>query len=337
VLNWGDSEAAERIRDSAALYNVGVRMNELCEDIFGKRPDLLKDPMSRERLVDVCQRFRWMSVREVDDAFRRISNSFDPARIPTEARDLGRPAEPPVQSVNRQVSRVGGSILEAGLGGPVGTVQVSTAPKVVIFCLDWSASMMSRDTRTPLNRFETCVACVKKIMQDQVRDYDYVGVVCFGPKVDTIVPPSHMGTEGKMINGRISQLRPAQAGGTCFFDAVELCLKMLDHPGALPPDALRWLVCLTDGDDLGSRAENARGGVVTRMLDAGISRLNMVMITVGALKSQNVQIIDHWIERVSATGGLAKHVSEKDASAISQAFDVVAECLAAEVGGATEC
>eukprot|EP00434_Breviolum_minutum_P010950 symbB.v1.2.009656.t1/scaffold593.1/size185935/7 len=54
VLHWGDLETAERIKGSAALYNCGVRVNELCEEVFGKRQKLLRDPAARERLVDVC-------------------------------------------------------------------------------------------------------------------------------------------------------------------------------------------------------------------------------------------------------------------------------------------
>uniref|UniRef100_A0A7S2G0E3 VWFA domain-containing protein n=1 Tax=Alexandrium andersonii TaxID=327968 RepID=A0A7S2G0E3_9DINO len=112
----------------------------------------------------------------------------------------------------------------------------------------------------------------------------------------------------------------------------------MNQPNVAPAEALKWLVCLTDGDDLGSRRENARGEIVNQMLHAGIpSNLNMVMITVGSLRAGNVKVIDSWVEKVSSTGGLGRHVSEKDAAAIAKAFDVVAECLATEVGGATEC
>lgn len=113
---------------------------------------------------------------------------------------------------------------------------------------------------------------------------------------------------------------------------------MIHKPGGVPGEALKWLVCLTDGDDLGSRRENSRGEIVTQMLNSGATAtLNMVMITVGALRAQNLKIIDSWVDKVSSVGGLGKHVSEKDAGAIAKAFEVVAECLAAEVGGATEC
>lgn len=65
--------------------------------------------------------------------------------------------------------------------------------------------------------------------------------------------------------------------------------------------------------------------------------LNVVMITVGRLKERNIEVIDGWVERVASAGGFAQHLSESNASAITSAFSVVAECLAAEVGGATEC
>merc|ERR1719188_1131532 len=87
IISWGDKEVADRIKGSAALYNCGVRVNELCEEVFGRRPELLKNPGARELLVDICQRYRWMSVQEINECFSRLG---DPARVPSEARDLGR-------------------------------------------------------------------------------------------------------------------------------------------------------------------------------------------------------------------------------------------------------
>eukprot|EP00913_Durusdinium_trenchii_P029970 g28084.t1 len=136
ILHWGDLETAERIKGSAALYHCGVRVNELCEEVFGKRAEILKDPHARERLVDVCQRLRWMSVAEVDEAFARLPD-FDPKRVKTEAKDLGRPEVPPVTT--------GSMLVPPGSGAP--TQVLSGGAKVVIFCLDWSASMKSNDTR----------------------------------------------------------------------------------------------------------------------------------------------------------------------------------------------
>lgn len=330
VLSWGDRETAERIKGSAALYNCGVRVNELCEEVFGKRSELLKDRQARERLVDVCQRLRWMSVREVDEAFARLP-SVDPKEVPSEARDLGRPEAPPAG---------GSALLPVHVpGAAVNVVSGGGGPKVVIFCLDWSASMKSNDTRTQYNRFQTCVQCILRILRDQVRDTDLVGVVCFGPTVQTIIPPTPKGVGGRMLQTRIASLQPATAGGTCFYDAVLECLKMLGQPNLVPPEALRWLVCLTDGDDLGSSRPNQRGQLVSHMLGSGNAPagLNMVMITVGALKSENVQVIQSWVKQVTSQGCQGVHLGDKDATGIAKAFEVVAEFLAAEVGGATEC
>jgi len=330
ILGWGDRDASERIQGSAALYNCGVRVNELCEELFGRRRDMLKDRQAREALVDACQKFRWMSVREVEEAFRRLPG-FEPTSIPTESRDMGRPAEPPAANPGNARSDMNQSPRRVFL--PAGP----TPPKVVIFCLDWSASMMSRDTRTPLTRFETCVACVRQILRSNVKDCDLVGVVCFGPSVSTVIHPTPKGQGLKMLEQRIAGLRPQSSGGTCFYDAVAQCLQLFSQPGLKP--AARWLVCLTDGDDLGSRPQNARGEVVNRMLETGTTaaNLNMVMITVGKLQAANVQRIEGWAERIQKVGGVGRHLAVQDAAAISQAFDVVAECLAAEVGGATEC
>jgi len=347
IISWGDREAAERIRGSAALYNCGVRVNELCEEIFSRHPDVLRDPQSREHLVDICQRLRWMSVPELDAAFGRIPG-LCPGQVPTEARDLGRPVEPPstrgmASAPGTRVSIAGTCASIAGTslaaGSPTQRAGGPSPPKVVIFCLDWSLSMLSQDTGTALSRFATCVACVQRIMADQVLDHDLVGVVGFGASVETVVLPTPLGPGRERIHARVSGLQAQTLGGTCFFDAVAQCLQLLGQPGLALPSSPRWLVCLTDGDDLGSRRENARGELVSRALEGGggPANLNMVMITVGRLKEANLRVVDGWVERVVAAGGYGRHLSERNAAAIAGAFEVVAEVLSSDVGGSTEC
>mmetsp|Transcript_102129 Transcript_102129/g.284513 ORF Transcript_102129/g.284513 Transcript_102129/m.284513 type:complete len:199 (-) Transcript_102129:151-747(-) len=197
--------------------------------------------------------------------------------------------------------------------------------------------MMSRDTGGPMTRFEMCVKCVQQILQKQVRDQDYTGIVCFGPQVATIVAPTRKDTGSTLLRTKIAGLRPQTAGGTQFFDAVNECLQLLNKSDLSRPDASRWLVCLTDGDDLGSKRDNNQGQLVSRSLDAGVPpNLNMVMITVGALKREMTTTITSWVDKVKSRGGFAQLQSEKDAGNITMAFQVVAECLAAEVGGAVE-
>jgi hypothetical protein len=322
VLRWGDREAAERIKGSAALYNCGLRMNELCEELFARRPDILKDPDARERVVEVCQRYRWMSNREVDEAFARLPR-FDPAKVPTVASDCGRPVEPPAGT--NGYARASSSTSNGG-------------PKVVLFCLDWSASMMSKDTGTQLSRFETCIDCVLRMLRDQVRDCDYVGVVGFGPTVQMVVAPTLKGQGGKLLVSQIASLRPQMAGGTCFFDAVAHCLRLLTQLSHVPADAQRFLVCLTDGDDLGSHPQNARGEMVTQLLANCASKyLNLLAVTVGPLKPVNVQVLRSWVQRVVTAGGVGRLFSERDAATIAKAFEIVAEYLVVEVGGTVEC
>lgn len=312
---------------TAALYNSGLRMNELCEEVFGRKPNVLEDPKARECLVEACQRFRWMSVKDVDEAFKQLPN-FDPTKIVSEARDLGRPAGGSSSS-SSHLAFIGPKSLTRL--GPKSAI----APKAVMFCLDWSASMMSKDTGTSLSRFEICLASVQRIMKQQVRDHDLVSCVVFGPDVRVIFPPTPKGLGGQMMESRIAGLRPSTAGGTRFFDAVAQCLHLLKT--SAPADAVRFLVCLTDGDDLGSQPQNARGEFVTRMLCEGSQKqLNLLVVTVGPLQAVNIQIIKSWTERVAQAGGVGKHIPEKDAATIGKAFDVVAECLA-EVGGAVEC
>mmetsp|Transcript_94741 Transcript_94741/g.263187 ORF Transcript_94741/g.263187 Transcript_94741/m.263187 type:complete len:196 (+) Transcript_94741:3-590(+) len=195
--------------------------------------------------------------------------------------------------------------------------------------------MLSRDTGTSLTRFGTCTACVRGILKNQVRTSDSASVIGFGSRVEVIVPPTEMAGNGrKQLETRLNGVQPETAGGTCFFDAVAKSLQLLSATRC----SSKWLVCLTDGDDLGSRPENSQGQVVTKMLaEKGLGDLNVIMITVGQLKDQNVQLINSWVSQVSATGGVGRHLSERNAAAIASAFEVVAEFLDAEVGGATEC
>jgi len=342
VLQWGDREAEERIQSSAALYNCGLRMNELCEEVFAHQSHILEQAEAREHLVEACQRFKWMSVREVNEAFRRLP-SFEPSRVPSTAQDLGRPLER-VGGLRRSTtdlhSRSAPSLgrgFSCSFPSSSSPVSPKGTPKVVVFCLDWSASMMSKDTGTPMSRFELCLARVQRIMREQVNDYDLVGVVAFGPDVQIVLPPTAKGLSGKVLELRVAGLRPQTTGGTRFFDAVAQCLQLLRQ--SPPAEAKRWLVCLTDGDDLGSHPQNARGEVVGRMLSSSgtLRNLNMVLITVGVLKAINDQIVNSWAEHVHAAGGVGRHLPMRDAAAIDKAFDVVAECLAVEVGGAMEC
>lgn len=265
---------------------------------------------------------------------------MEPARVPTEAHDMGRPAEPPAVMATSRLS-MGGSLQSPKAGFPQAEVQSPTVtvdvPKVVIFCLDWSASMMSRDTRTPMTRFELCVKSVRQLLQNQVRDSDLVGVVCFGPQVKVVVPPTPKGANIQGLEAKVAGLRPQTAGGTCFYDSVTQCLQLLGR-AQVDPQASRWLICLTDGDDLGSQRENASGQLVSAALQAGgPPNLNMIMITVGPMRPANLHIIGSWVERVKKTGGHGQLIAQKDAAQISMAFQVVAECLAGEAGGATEC
>lgn len=196
--------------------------------------------------------------------------------------------------------------------------------------------MMSRDTKTPHTRFELCQKSVLQILQNQVRDTDLVGVVCFGPNVTSVANPLQKTRGGQVLRNKIAGLRPQTAGGTCFYDSILHCLQTLDRHKE--SGAARWLICLTDGDDLGSRRENMSGQLVTQMLQTSMpASLNMVLITVGALHAKNLRIMNQWVDLVKAGGGHGQLVENRDAGAITMAFQVVAECLAAEVGGATEC
>ena len=90
--------------------------------------------MQKEHIVDVCQRSRRMSVKEVNDASSRLPG-YEPSKVPTEARDLGRPVEPPVPYMAHGHARMG----NAGRTDPLAThstaVQIGW-PKFVMLHLE---------------------------------------------------------------------------------------------------------------------------------------------------------------------------------------------------------
>jgi len=47
--------------------------------------------------------------------------------------------------------------------------------------------------------------------------------------------------------------------------------------------------------------------------------------------------MEGWVSMITRSGGMAQLLAEKSAVDIRKAFDVVAEVLAVDVGGATEC
>lgn len=243
---------------------------------------------------------------------------------------MGRPAEPPTPppSAGRSIA----------LGGAPGAGQaLRSIPKLVIFCLDWSASMLSNDTGTKLTRFGMCAESVKGILRDQVGPEDIVSIVGFGASVETPIPPVPKG-DGRNVEARLAQMRPQMQGGTCFYDALAMSLQVLAKPGIVAPDSPKWLICLTDGDDLGSRHGNSRGEMTTSMFSQNIvPKLNLAMITVTPLKPENARVISGWIDMVNGGGGMGRLMAESSAVNIASAFEVVAEALAADVGGATEC
>merc|ERR1712232_333691 len=107
--------------------------------------------------------------------------------------------------------------------------------------------------------------------------------------------------------------------------------------GGAPDHFSRWLVCLTDGDDVGSSKDNQ---FVTNQLTQCAGRLNMITITVESkyakLKPQTVQAVTSWAALISKAGCVGKYVPAEDASKIMESFNVVAQVLERETRGSIE-
>jgi len=258
-------------------------------------------------LVQVCQQVRYLTIPELNAEFKKIRN-FDPTRVQTEAEDKGRPQERP--------------------------------SKVVFFLLDNSVSMKANDVdvRQPtLTRFEACKQCIIRILRENVAATDLVSVVCFGHGVQGVIPATPKG-DGRQLEAAIQTCQIDTMAGTVLFEAVSQCVQTLCFSQGVAPDHFsRWLVCLTDGDDVGSSKDNQ---FVTNQLTQCAGRLNMITITVESkyakLKPQTVQAVNSWAALISKAGCVGKYVPAEDASKIMESFNVVAQVLERETRGSIE-
>merc|ERR1719410_586899 len=165
-----------------------------------------------------------------------------------------------------------------------------------------------------------------------------IALMVFGNSMETVLHPTLKSKCWMVLQNKLTRMKPEMTGGTRFFDSVAQSLQELDQLGLASPDQSRWLVCLTDGDDIGSSFGNRSGERVTEILKSKMPKnLNMVMITVGQLQERNLQVMEGWVSMITRSGGVGQLLAEKSAVDIRKAFDVVAEVLAVDVGGATEC
>merc|ERR1719210_1966367 len=130
-----------------------------------------------------------------------------------------------------------------------------------------------------------------------------VALTVFGRTIEMVLRPTVKSKCWRMLQSRLTTMQPEMVGGTRFFDSVAQCLQELDQPGLVSPDQSRWLVCLTDGDDIGSNAGNKSGEQVTEILKTKMPKnLNMVMITVGEMKEKNMQVMEGWVSMITRSG-----------------------------------
>ncbi|CAE7551395.1 unnamed protein product [Symbiodinium natans] len=156
---------------AAALQWTGV--NELCEEVFGKRSELLKSGAQGYRSeIAVVTR---LSVREIDEVGHPVPllKQANMSLAPT----LGREGDGGLCTASLRGAEGGAGSRHRG-ENDINEQGAGAVNVVVIFCLDWSASMKSNDTRTQYNRFQTCVQC-----QPQS--------VARGSSLDILLPNAH--------------------------------------------------------------------------------------------------------------------------------------------------
>merc|ERR1712187_606987 len=176
--------------------------NELSE-VIAERWLLDKSEANREVMVDLCNRYSYMSLAQIDEAASKI-DGLRVSNIPTNAMEVGVDKEN-VASAEQ--------------------VLVVDAPRSIAVLLDRSASMCSRDANGS-SRFDVCRDCITDIFEKKVDDHDFIGLYTFENHVCESFPLTEKGPNHQRLASLIRNL-PAPDGLTRFYDGVQECLQVL--------------------------------------------------------------------------------------------------------------
>ena len=122
-------------------------------------------------------------------------------------------------------------------------VLMPSPPKDVVFCLDISGSMSSK-VANGNTRLKECQMALEKLLDaDILKPGDRIGLKQFDHKCDTVLPITDISDESlTLLKDKVHAL--TTQGGTCFFHAIQSCLRDLQASGTNE----QWIIALTDGE-----------------------------------------------------------------------------------------
>lgn len=303
ILQWGNEETVEKVKEMHGQYNRGLRMNEISEEVA--RLHLLHNAESRGLMQQLCMEYGRMSIDEIDNFAKQIPD-LRPNGIRSEAIEVGADSSKPAGR-------------SAGGGG-----------KSVVILIDRSSSMLSTDAGGK-SRYEVCRDCILDIFNKNIDDGDYIGLYTFESQVRESFPLTEKGPNKAHLAELIENI-PQPDGLTKFYDGVLHCLEKLK--GSFT--AANYLIALTDGDDNMSR-QQPNGEMVTNMVRGGdVPGLSLITITVGRdIKPKMLETMKYWTHAVQSNGNVGMHIPADHPATLFDAFAKVAE-LIDEPAGETE-
>lgn len=190
-------------------------------------------------------------------------------------------------------------------------------------------------------RFEASVGCIRQIFFKHVAVGDSMSLILFSDQLVEGLPMTEVQPTNKLtLAHHLSHVpQPKLVGGTRLHDAVFSGLSQLERLGS---KEVKFLVCLTDGDDNASWQNNRNGEAVMQALRHGIAGLNLIIISVGQLAESSLRVFRGWVETAKTHGGKGQLITVDRAASsgmfsIGVAFEQVAEVIQAETTGFMEC
>ena len=117
-------------------------------------------------------------------------------------------------------------------------------PIAVLFCIDVSASMGYKGERGYKSYLDESKAIAINILR-QLNDNDYAGVLAFNVPAFEVVPLVKIKNNRKSIEKSIMMLKPAEGGGTDFFDALNKADRILSKFSLA--EGGKYIIFLSDG------------------------------------------------------------------------------------------
>jgi Mg-chelatase subunit ChlD len=190
------------------------------------------------------------------------------------------------------------------------TISRTLQKRDIIFVLDRSGSMAN----TPI---EICKSSIKKIINENLIDDDYVSLITFD---DSITNNFYFKEKRNNIHFMYREIDKIYVGNrTAFYKALHTAIDLAINQ----TDKKTWIIALTDGEDNCEHMATSQS-VVSRLKSTN-KEINIIVITVGYLKN-----IDE-IMNICNASKKGKQITANNIHDIGLSFEKAAEFMTSEV------